>query len=322
MNPTVSIIIPNYNHAPYLKDRIESVLNQTYEDYEIIILDDNSTDSSREIIEKYRMNPKVSHIIYNDENSGSTFKQWERGINLAKGELIWIAESDDVAEDELLSSLVPFFNDPLVGIGFCASKLIDQNSEELAYSYDNIFKERLSKDNIVNIFDCVEFRNQFMISDNYIYNASAVLFKKSLWNKINKSFTGMKSCGDWMCWLFMLENSKKIVRYNKELNKFRIHSNKVTTKSSLDGRLYSERLLIVNYLYDRKNISFLKKSLIIGWGYFKIDNSELNEKLKKSIIEEWKSRYPFRQFYKICYFLFNKVERIKMVCWDCCKSRF
>ena len=93
--PTLSAIVPNYNHGPYLKLRIDSILNQTYEDIEVIILDDNSQDNSVEIIESYRTHPKVSHILLNDRNSGSTFIQWEKGINLATGKWIWIAESDD-----------------------------------------------------------------------------------------------------------------------------------------------------------------------------------------------------------------------------------
>lgn len=93
----VSVIIPNYCHARFLNQRIDSVLNQTYSDYEVIILDDCSTDNSREIIESYRNHPKISHIVYNEKNSGSTFIQWEKGFELARGEYIWIAESDDVA---------------------------------------------------------------------------------------------------------------------------------------------------------------------------------------------------------------------------------
>ena len=76
--PNVSVIIPNYNHALYLQVRLDSVFNQTYQDFEVIILDDCSTDNSREIIEKYANNPKTSHIIFNDVNSGSTIKQWEK----------------------------------------------------------------------------------------------------------------------------------------------------------------------------------------------------------------------------------------------------
>ena len=59
----VSVIIPNYNHAKYLKQRIDSVLNQTYQDFDVIILDDSSTDESKTIIEQYRDHPKVNKQI-------------------------------------------------------------------------------------------------------------------------------------------------------------------------------------------------------------------------------------------------------------------
>ena len=88
----VSVIVPCYNHAPYLKQRIESILNQTYQNFELILLDDVSPDESGEILLSYKDHPKVSHCIINERNSGSTFHQWNKGIALAQGELIWIAE--------------------------------------------------------------------------------------------------------------------------------------------------------------------------------------------------------------------------------------
>ena len=91
----VSIIVPNYNHARFLPERLNSIFNQTFQDYEVILLDDASTDNSVEILNRYAANPKVSHFIVNQENSGSPFKQWKRGIDLARGEFVWIAESDD-----------------------------------------------------------------------------------------------------------------------------------------------------------------------------------------------------------------------------------
>ena len=78
----VSVIIPNYNHAKYLEQRIDSVLNQSYQDFEVIILDDCSKDNSRDVIEKYRSHERVSHIVYNEQNSGGTFNQWNKGLSL------------------------------------------------------------------------------------------------------------------------------------------------------------------------------------------------------------------------------------------------
>ena len=99
--PFVSVIIPNYCHAKYLDQRIQSVLNQTYQNFEVIILDDCSPDggASKAVIEKYRNNSHVSHIVYNENNSGSPFKQWKKGADMAQGELLWIAESDDYADE-------------------------------------------------------------------------------------------------------------------------------------------------------------------------------------------------------------------------------
>ena len=95
----VSVIVPSYNHAQYLEDRIESILKQSYSQFEVILLDDLSSDHSAEILE-IQNHPKVSHCIINKQNSGSTFCQWNKGIHLAKGYLIWIAESDDVADSQ------------------------------------------------------------------------------------------------------------------------------------------------------------------------------------------------------------------------------
>ena len=86
--PLVSVIVPNYNYARFLDERMQSILTQTYQNFEIIILDDCSKDNSRDVIEKYRGNPHVSCIVYNEVNSGSPFKQWNKGFIIAKGELI------------------------------------------------------------------------------------------------------------------------------------------------------------------------------------------------------------------------------------------
>src|SRR5688572_4442057 len=109
-NPLVSVIIPNYNHAEYLRNRIDSVLNQTFQDIEVILLDDYSADRSLEILREYSDHPKVSHIVANDANSGSTFRQWEKGIDLAIGDWVWIAESDDWCETTFLESVLEYID--------------------------------------------------------------------------------------------------------------------------------------------------------------------------------------------------------------------
>ena len=107
-SPKISIIVPNYNYAYFLDKRIESILKQTYTDYEIILLDDASSDDSVKVLEKYKNNPHVSQIVVNEQNTGSPFKQWMKGILLAKGEWIWIAEADDLCEPTFLETCMHY----------------------------------------------------------------------------------------------------------------------------------------------------------------------------------------------------------------------
>lgn len=129
--PKVSVIVPNYNHQAFLKERIDTILQQTYQDFELIILDDCSIDNSVSIIESYRNNEHVTHIVLNDQNTGSTFKQWDKGVSLARGEYIWIAESDDAAHPEFLATLV--------------GQLESHPEAVLAYAYSLIINEKGEK---------------------------------------------------------------------------------------------------------------------------------------------------------------------------------
>lgn len=74
----VSIIVPNYNHIEFLGERLNSIFNQTYQEFEVILLDDFSSDGSDKILQSYADHPKVSHLILNNENLGSLFKRWKR----------------------------------------------------------------------------------------------------------------------------------------------------------------------------------------------------------------------------------------------------
>ena len=85
MSPKVSVVVPNYNHAPYLKTRIGSILEQTFQNFELILLDDCSTDGSADILRSYADNPHVACTDINTRNTGSPFAQWLKGIGRAKG---------------------------------------------------------------------------------------------------------------------------------------------------------------------------------------------------------------------------------------------
>ena len=234
--PTVSVIIPNYNHAKFLRQRIDSVLAQTSQDLEIILLDDCSTDDSTSVLEEYSKNPKVSHYVANTKNSGSPFSQWKKGIELASGEFIWIAESDDYADPDLLSALTPVLRkNPELVVSYCRSEMVDEHGvapNPGNFYCDSLDKERwhssytnTGKDEIINYA-------RYM---NTIPNASSTIIRRSAAVTLDFPVT-MRFTGDWYFWLQLL-NQGGVAYECQPLNFFRCHSN--TTRSTTD--LASER---------------------------------------------------------------------------------
>lgn len=228
----VSVIIPNYNHCKYLNKRIDTVLNQTYKDFELIILDDCSTDNSKKIIESYRGHPRLSHIIYNEKNSGTTFLQWKKGIELAKGDFIWIAESDDFASLNFIEKLLPYLvSDKDLSIVFSDSNVVDENGDKIdntknwspeLHGYKKIFEKSntaIGKELCFSVF----------CQYNIFPNTSAIISRKSvLLQKISFLDNRMKNSGDWKFW-FHVTLDTKVAYHDESLNYFRKHTTNVTS---------------------------------------------------------------------------------------------
>src|SRR5690606_4865216 len=104
-SPRVSVIVPNYNYARYLEKRLQSIFDQTFQDFELLYLDDASTDDSEAVFARFAGDPRV-RAFRNQTNGGNVFKQWNKGVREAKGEYIWLAEADDLAAPRLLEVLV------------------------------------------------------------------------------------------------------------------------------------------------------------------------------------------------------------------------
>lgn len=188
----VSVIIPNYCHAPYLRQRIDSVLAQSYPDFEVVLLDDCSTDGSREVIERYRNHPRIKQIVYNDRNGGSAFAQWRKGFALTQGEYIWIAESDDYADPAFLERCVAELDaDPACVLAHTLSRTVD--SEGRPYG-----KVRHAG-RPVRRMDGRRFVLRHLLRRNELYNASMAVFRRSALPAAGE-YEGFRYAGDWYFW--------------------------------------------------------------------------------------------------------------------------
>lgn len=244
--PKVSVILPNYNHGIYLQERIDSILNQTFQDFELIILDDVSTDNSKDIIEKYRGNPKIQHIVYNETNSGSTFKQWNKGVGLARGEYIWFAESDDWCELSMLDYLVKGIeSDADCSISYCQAYCIDYTNNIRFTSHHNYLSE---------IKEGNEFIRDFMIKKTSIFNASMAIWRKKYYEQISKRFIDFKMCGDWLFWV-QLATVGKVHISGRVLNYFRKHDADVSGRMYRSGQGIVEELQVLQMIFSEGYIS-------------------------------------------------------------------
>lgn len=128
--PKVSIIVPNYNYALFLGQRLGSIETQTYRDFEVILLDDASTDESVEVLEQFARRHQWP-LIRNERNSGNVFKQWNRGIWLAKGKNVWMAEADDYADKRFLEVMVGRLEQHWqCGLAYCNSCRVDDSDRK------------------------------------------------------------------------------------------------------------------------------------------------------------------------------------------------
>lgn len=237
--PIVSVIVPNYNHANYLRQRIESVLNQTFQDFELILLDDCSSDDSREVMETYSNDPHVSHVVYNKENSGSAFRQWSKGIGLAKGEWLWVAESDDWAERTFLEEmLIAVKDEPHCVLGSSIPCYVFPDGKTW---HKNVHEGNM-------VFRGGDFARRGLVESNSLSNVSALLMRCDVMRQIDFSAVeNMRLCGDWLLYA-MLCSKGNVVECGKVLSYFRQHGNNTSAEAEKNGLSLIEGVKVLDYL--------------------------------------------------------------------------
>jgi glycosyltransferase involved in cell wall biosynthesis len=230
--PAVSVIVPNYNHAGFLRRRLDSILCQTFTDFEVIVLDDASSDNSCEVISGYLTDSRV-RFYPNKTNSGSPFAQWNRGVDLAAGEYVWIAESDDYCTENFLSTLVAMLDEHRkIGLAYCQSWRVGAEGQPMGSMEDwtkDLDPVRWHHD---YLNDGIDECRHFLIRKNTIPNASAVLFRRSTYLQAGGAPSDMRLCGDWLTWVRILLISG-VGFTGRHMNYYRRHPSSVasTTKA-------------------------------------------------------------------------------------------
>jgi len=276
--PLITIIVPNYNHAPFLKERLDSIYNQTYRNFEVLLMDDVSKDNSVEILKDYaaRYSDRTK-LLLNDTNSGSPFAQWRKGLEHASGELIWIAESDDYCELNFLEKMIPNFAEPSVMLSFARSIFV-KNGEEVWHIEEYLQSDMFASGSFFMTADrCVK---EYFSRLNIIPNVSSCIFRKPQTLKLleDSEWNRMKVCGDWVFYLHLIRGGA--IAYTAETtNYYRQHDSNTSISQHSQDRYYQEHQIVrehlaENYVIPEESQQFLKNTMREFWKLNRDDYSD------------------------------------------------
>lgn len=208
MNPKISIITPCFNCEKFISETIESVLKQTYTNFEMIIVDDASTDKSFDIIKEYALKDSRIKYFQNQQNSGAYYSR-NFAIKNATGDYIAFLDSDDIWDESKIKTQIEFMENNNCDFSYTSYELIDEMSNSL-YKFARV------KKNLTYI-------------DNLFHNWPGCLTVMYNQNTIGKVYGQKKGNGDdYDLFLKILKKSKKAMGLKISLAKYRKHSNSIS----------------------------------------------------------------------------------------------
>jgi glycosyltransferase involved in cell wall biosynthesis len=220
--PLASVIIPNYNHAQYVSDAIDSVLAQTYRNYEIIVVDDGSTDNSREVVTKF--GERVQYIYQN--NAGLSAAR-NTGIKASRGSLIGVLDADDMYEPDFLSTLVVALQENPAADGiYCGYQFVDHQNNLLP----QIEARFISHD---KLYDA--------LLDGNFFVPESIFLRRYVYEHVGLFDETLRACEDWDVWLRVTKKYKIIYSPNI-LTRHRILPGSMSTDPQ---RMLTHRLAVL-----------------------------------------------------------------------------
>ncbi len=242
MNYLVSIIIPLYNGEKYIGECLDSIFKQNYTNFEIIIVDDGSTDSSLQIIAKY----KSQKIKIFQQNNGDVSNARNNGIKYSAGELIAFIDQDDLWLPEKLKKQVKLFEENLnTDLIFC-DIIKFSNSGKKHHAKD---KHQIALSlNETNLFSKLIVKNVLM--------PSAVIVRKDSFIEAGMFDPTFKTCGDYEMWLRMAVQRRKFVYLPEALTLYRVHENNASKNAKL---MFLDRIKAVEQAFKIMEINDVNK---------------------------------------------------------------
>lgn len=288
MNPIISIIVPVYNVEEYLQRCIDSILNQRFKDFELILINDGSTDNSLKICKEYSLSDSRVKVI-NKENGGLSSAR-NAGINIAKGKYIGFVDSDDWINEEMYQTLYNLLQEYDCDIAECCYKKV----------YDEKIIEKQKKRYEISILSNIKILESMYVN-NFAGSTISVnkLYKSSLFKNIR--FPEGKLNEDQFTTYKIYFNSRKVVSINREMYYYYQSGNSITRSEfsikkldAIEAIESSKRFFEENNLYDLVLWNDTLYSFVLIKYYFILESNgkefnEIKNKLKIKFNDNYKS---------------------------------
>lgn len=246
-NPLVSIVFTSYNHAEYLQQAVESLLNQTYKNFQLIIVDDCSKDGSQSILKKYQSDQRVKLNLL-EQNTGSYVKASNYGANQAEGEYLLFAQCDDFAHPDQLKILIETSKQfQHAGVIWSRSNMVDLNGHVFEDDFEGREKKFRDRCKSNTLITGKEMR-RYLANSCVIPNLSAALVRKDLYDKVGKLSEKYLVASDWAFWLSLSEVTN-FCYITTPLNNFRQHETTIRNSIKIEKQI----LEIFHIFYEHIN---------------------------------------------------------------------
>lgn len=285
-NKKVSIIIPVYNQEKYLQETFQSIVNQTYSNWECVLVNDGSRDNSVAIIEEQIKLDERFYFI-NSENKGVSHAR-NLALKHVKGDYILFLDGDDLIHPEKIQKAITHFqNDSDLGIVFNTTNYFQNNIENTLYPI-KIDEKLLNFDDLLLFW-----------SEKIIIPIHSAIIKKSLLEGIEFN-TELTAQEDWLVWLLLFEKKPKVLVLEEVLSYYRKHNSSRTQSFSLKEDHFKALQLFENFIDDSSY-----KMLLLS-------------QLKRYYVRSYENAYKLSEIkrsktYRAAFFIKNILAKFKLL---------
>ncbi len=305
----VSVIVPVYNTEKYLKNCIDSLLKQNFEDYEIIVINDLSPGNAEEIIKSY--NDKKIVYIKNKTNKGIGYNR-NLGIKKAKGEYVCFIDSDDYVKEDFISKMYNYSKENNLDLCVCDYVNVDEEGNKL--------KEFNLSDFCITNY---EENNKILCEINLApWNK---LYKKDMLVKNKMEFSETLKYEDLSFVALSIKNSKKIGKINEQLNYYTIHNNsETTTRDKRVFDIFKQLDIVRNEYKSGKYLDELTVSVLLNYTIqqrYQIDKDTQSKFIDDAFkyLNDNNIDYKHSEYIKNRSFLKRLIEKNKFITKIYCK---